>query len=107
MSAAGSDREQVSKSIIAFLGTKSPTKEMLDNASPALHVSKNTPPTFLWATAADELVPVENTTRMATALTHAGVAFEVHVFEQGPHGLSLSDQSTADALFHIDADAEK
>ncbi len=76
---------------IAFMGTKSPTQELLDVVSPVLHVSKNTPPTFLWATAADDLVPVENTTRMATALAHAGVPFEVHVFEEGAHGLSLAD----------------
>jgi hypothetical protein len=57
---------------IAFFGTKSPTEEMLDAASPAFLVTKNTPPTFLWATAADELVPVENTTQMANTLAQAG-----------------------------------
>ncbi len=31
---------------IAFFGAKSPTKEMLDAASPALHVSRHTPPIF-------------------------------------------------------------
>ncbi|MBK8031624.1 MAG: hypothetical protein IPK17_19455 [Chloroflexi bacterium] len=42
--------------------------------SPVPHVkAKNTPPTFLWATAADALVPAENSTRMATALAAAGV----------------------------------
>jgi acetyl esterase/lipase len=90
---------------MAFLGTKTPAKELLDAVSPALHVSTNTPPTFLWATAADELVPVENTTRMATALACAGVPFETHIFEQGPHGLSLADQASAGSLFEIDADA--
>lgn len=90
---------------IAFLGTTSPTKELLDTVSPALHVTKNTPPMFLWATAGDELVPAENTTRMANALAHAGVPFEVHVWESGPHGLSLADQSTAGSKFELDVDA--
>jgi acetyl esterase/lipase len=90
---------------IAFLGTKTPTPELLDAVSPARHVSPQTPPTFLWATAADELVPAENTTRMATALAQARIPFEIHIFESGAHGLSLADQSTADALLHIDADA--
>lgn len=90
---------------VAFLGTKTPTKELLDAVSPALHVSGNTPPTFLWATAADQLVPVENTTRMANALAQAGVPFEAHIFERGPHGLSLADQASAGSLFEIDADA--
>lgn len=92
---------------IAFLGTKTPSPELLDAVSPALRVTQNTPSMFLWATAADELVPAENTDRMATALAHARVPFEVHVFEQGAHGLSLADQSTADALLHVDADAQK
>ncbi|MBZ0305135.1 MAG: alpha/beta hydrolase, partial [Anaerolineae bacterium] len=92
---------------IAFLGTTSPSHELLDAVSPALHVSKQTPPTFLWATVADELVPVENTTRMANALAKAGVPFEVHIFEGGMHGLSLADQSTAGGLVQIDADAAK
>ncbi len=90
---------------VAFLGTKTPPPELLDAVSPALHVSQHTPPTFLWATAADDLVPAENSTRMATALAQARVPFEIHVFESGAHGLSLADQSTADALRHVDADA--
>jgi acetyl esterase/lipase len=92
---------------IAFLGVKTPAPELLDAVSPALHVSQQTPPTFLWATAADELVPAENTTRMATALAQARVPFEVHIFEAGAHGLSLADQSTADSLLHVDEDARQ
>jgi acetyl esterase/lipase len=86
----------------AFLGTKTPSKKLLDAVSPALHVTANTPPTFLWATAGDKLVPVENTTRMATALARAGAPFEVHIFEDGPHGLSLADQSTAGSLMELE-----
>ena len=36
----------------AFLGTADPTEEALEDVSPARHVTKDTPPTFLWATAA-------------------------------------------------------
>ncbi len=92
---------------LAYLGTKSPANELLDTVSPALHVTKNTPPIFLWATAADALVPVENTTRMATALAQTGVPFEVHIFESGMHGLSLADQSTAGSQFELNVDAAK
>jgi acetyl esterase/lipase len=92
---------------IAYFGTTAPTKEVLDTVSPALHVTQNTPPIFLWATAADELVPVENTTRMAHALAQAGVPFEVHIFEQGQHGLALSDQATSGSLQEINIDADK
>jgi acetyl esterase/lipase len=90
---------------IALMGTKTPDKALLDAVSPARHVSPHTPPIFLWATAADELVPVENSTRMANALAQGGVPFEVHIFERGPHGLSLADQASANSRLELDADA--
>lgn len=52
------------------------------------HVDAQTPPTFLWHTAQDELVPVENSLKMAEALSKAKVPFEFHVFPKGPHGMS-------------------
>ena len=90
---------------MAYMGTTTPPPELLEALSPVLHVTKDTPPTFLWATATDELVPVENTTRMATALAQAGVPFELHVFEQGPHGLSLADQASTGYTIFLNADA--
>jgi acetyl esterase/lipase len=86
---------------IAFFGTPSPTGAMLGAASPALHVTDDMPPAFLWATAADELVPVENTTRMAQALARAGRPFEVHIFEEGQHGLGLSHQASSGSALEI------
>ncbi|MBK8139358.1 MAG: alpha/beta hydrolase [Chloroflexi bacterium] len=92
---------------IAFLGTTAPSAELLERVSPVLHVSEHTPPTFLWATAADALVPVEHTTLMATALAVADVPFEVHIFEQGQHGLSLANQATAGSMLEIETDAAR
>ena len=53
------------------------------------HVDENTPPTFLWHTAEDRGVPVENSMKLALALSNAGVAFEYHVFPKGGHGMSV------------------
>ncbi|MFB4277988.1 alpha/beta hydrolase [Nonomuraea sp. MTCD27] len=50
-----------------------------------------TPPTFLWHTADDEAVPVENTLRLAQALARHGVLQEVHVYPSGRHGLGLAE----------------
>lgn len=58
------------------------------------HVSKNTCPAFLWHTAADELVPVENTLLFALALQKQKVPYEVHIFPEGPHGLSACTYET-------------
>ena len=92
---------------LAFLGTTEPEEALLAEVSPARHVTKNTPPVFLWSTATDGLVPIQNTLLMANALADAGIPFEVHVFEAGDHGLSLADQSTAVAKTQIDPDAAK
>lgn len=59
------------------------------------HVNMQTPPTFLFSTADDGLVPIENTLAFAAALNRAEVPFEVHIFEHGQHGLSLSKPMTS------------
>ncbi len=92
---------------LAFTGTPAPDDATLDAISPARHVTKNTPPMFLWSTAGDRLVPVQHTLLMSTALANAGVPFEVHVFEEGDHGLSLGDQSSATAKAQIDPNVSK
>lgn len=92
---------------IAFLGTTTPSDELLDAVSPARLVSAETPPTFIWATVADALVPVEHSTRMATALATNGIPFEMHLFEEGRHGLSLANEAAAGSLLDVDVDAAK
>ena len=53
------------------------------------HVSADTPPAFLWHTASDAAVPVENSLQMCAALSRAKVPFEYHVLPEGNHGLSV------------------
>ena len=53
-------------------------------------VSAQTPPTFLWHTADDQSVPVENSLMFASALARNKVRFELHVFEHGDHGVGLA-----------------
>lgn len=53
-------------------------------------VEPHSPPTFLWHTLGDTVVPVEHAYRLAPALARAGVPHEFHVFTPGNHGLSLA-----------------
>lgn len=55
-------------------------------------VTAQTPPAFLWHTADDGAVPVENTLLFCMALRQAGVPFEAHVFQSGVHGLSTCNE---------------
>ena len=54
-----------------------------------LWVDHNTPPSFLCHTFRDTTVPVEDSLCMANALAKADVPFEMHIFPNGYHGLSL------------------
>lgn len=92
---------------VSFLGEAEPSDERLALVSPALHVTKQTPPTFLWATAGDNLVPVQHSIRMAHALADHGVPFEMHIFEEGDHGLAMADQTSAASLTQVNEDAAK
>jgi len=69
-----------------------------DNASPAdvdsmsaeLHVTAQTPPTFLFATTDDNSVPVMNSVMFYSALVKAKVPAEMHLFQHGAHGAGLA-----------------
>jgi acetyl esterase/lipase len=53
-------------------------------------VTSDTPPTFLWHTADDAAVPVENSFLFSQALRREQVPFELHIFPHGRHGLGLA-----------------
>ena len=63
--------------------------------SPDLFVTKDTPPTFLFHTANDQTVPVEQGLRFYEALIKAGVPAEAHIFANGPHGVGLGKADAA------------
>ncbi|MCD7885140.1 MAG: alpha/beta hydrolase [Lachnospiraceae bacterium] len=92
---------------ISYTGTAVPTGDILDKISPAKNVSSFTPPTFLWATSEDNLVPVQNSIRMAHALADQKVPFEIHIFEKGPHGMALATQASAGHAGDMNSDAAK
>ena len=70
-------------------------KEQADAFSLELHVNETTPPAFIWHTAADQAVPVQNSLLLASAYASAKVPFELHIFPEGPHGLALCNEQTA------------
>ncbi len=97
-----------------LLGTN-PPPELVESLSNELRVTKDTPPCFIWHTFEDKTVPVENSLQFADALRKAGVAFDLHIYQQGGHGMGLGvreydpkDQSklhpwTSDCLYWLKA----
>ncbi|MFV0466230.1 MAG: alpha/beta hydrolase [Lachnospiraceae bacterium] len=92
-------------SAFSFLGKTTPEEKLLTEISPARNVSEHTPPTFIWATAADSLVPIEHSVLMSYALAQCQVPFAIHIFEEGPHGLATATQSSAQAKSEINPQA--
>ena len=93
-------------SIVNIAGKDYPA-EMMETVSLEKQVSTDTPPVFIWHTADDELVPVENTLMFASALAEKKIPFACHIFESGVHGLALCDDSTAGYEGHINPDCAR
>ena len=60
-------------------------------------ITQNAPPAFIWHTRNDNAVPVENAYRLERAYEQLGLLYELHIFANGPHGLSLCNMETGDS----------
>lgn len=78
-----------SGSLSCLLGDD-PPEAAIRELSLEKQVTAETPPAFIWHTADDARVPVENSLLLAGALSGAGVPFELHVYPSGRHGLGLA-----------------
>ena len=75
---------------VNLLGEHSDDPELLHRFTSCENVTEDTPPAFLWHTASDGAVPVENSLMLAAALSEKKVPFELHIFPEGNHGLGLA-----------------
>ena len=73
----------------------SPNADLAKQLSGENAVTKATPPTFIFQTNEDTVVPAENSLQYFLALRKAGVPAEMHVFEKGPHGVGLANDDVA------------
>ena len=69
---------------------ENPPAQLIDLMSSEKQVTDQTPPTFLFHTADDPVVPVENSLMFALALRKKKVPYELHVYEHGRHGVGLA-----------------
>jgi len=67
----------------------SPEPSLMTLLSNEEQVNSKTPPAFIIHTVDDPVVPVENSMMFAAALQKAGVPYEMHLYQHGPHGFGL------------------
>ena len=67
-----------------------PTPELQYNLSAENRVTNSTPPVFLFHTANDEAVPIQNTLLFANAMASHGRPFQTLILPDGKHGLGLA-----------------
>jgi acetyl esterase/lipase len=65
------------------------------NLSNEKQVTAQTPPTFIFQTDADKPVPAENCVAFYLALRRAGVPAELHIYQDGKHGVGLASDVPA------------
>jgi acetyl esterase/lipase len=77
-----------------------PSPELVDELSNEKHVTRDTPPCFIWTTGEDKTVKLENSLAFATGLRANGIPFDFHVYQKGSHGIGLGGKTYPPAEFH-------
>ncbi len=69
--------------------------ELMDKVSLEKQVTTDVPPTYIWTTRTDQSVPCENSIMFKEALDRARIMNDLHLYDEGIHGLSLGTEETA------------
>jgi acetyl esterase/lipase len=72
-----------------LLGPEKDSDELAAKLSSEKNVTDRTPPTFLFQTDEDTVVPSENAVNFYLALHKHHVPAEMHLYQRGPHGVGL------------------
>lgn len=83
-------REQTHEGSKLNLLGENPNQELVRQLSNEIQITIDTPPAFLWHTADDAAVDVENSLLFAASLSRHNIPYDLHVFQSGPHGLGLA-----------------
>lgn len=83
-------------SMTNIAGHQEITQEDIERFSCERLVTEKTPPAYIWHTAEDDCVPINNSFLYAKALTEKKIPFELHAFPFGEHGLATCDEQTND-----------
>lgn len=81
-------------------GKKEVTDEDCARFSLENFITKDAPPVFMMATAEDGLSPF-GALLVANTYSRLGMPYELHMFQHGPHGYSLADETTANGSCQV------
>ncbi|MEZ6045047.1 MAG: alpha/beta hydrolase [Planctomycetaceae bacterium] len=76
-----------------------PDPELIELLSNERQITAETPPTFLVHTSEDQAVPAENSVQFYLALRKAGVSSELHIYQEGRHGLGFGDRPNTPSAY--------
>jgi beta-glucosidase len=76
-----------------LLGEKSGDETLVESLCAYNNVNEKTPKAFIWHTFDDAGVNVKNSLAYAWKLKEFGIQCEMHVYQNGPHGLGLAREN--------------
>ena len=88
-----------------FLGDKLHNRRWQRRYSPISHITSEHCRSFIWHSAEDLEVPIDNSIAMYLALHQNGVPVEFHAYARGPHILGLAQDVKHEAKLHWAMDA--
>ena len=75
-------------------GTATPTKVEIMEWDLRSRINSTFPPTFMWTTAEDSLIDVEQYLDFIKEFSSHNIRYEFHIFEKGSHGSSMGNRMT-------------
>lgn len=78
----------------SFINLCGEDEDLRRRLSVETQVTENSAPAFIFHTATDNAVPVQNSLLMAAAYEEKGVPFSLHIFGRGLHGLALGHSAS-------------
>lgn len=84
-------KHQIQYTYNCLFGTNNPTKAQIKSTDMRASLNRETPPTFIWTTRNDLITDSKVTTMYVQTMVKKELECEYHLFEDGPHGLALSN----------------
>lgn len=88
-------------------GKKELTETEKEKYNVLKYIGNNMPPTFLWTTDGDKLIPKTDSLMFVNEMQKHGNIIEFHMFYKGNHGLALANDRTATSELEIDRRVEQ